>query len=245
MTRPAVLAPLLVVTAIGLALAPVVAMGALFGIGETERRFLDWRVLGDGLGATLQVVLIYLMARLLITGRMPFMAQRLDKTTEIKSYGGGAKQAQRLDKEFPFRLIGLRYDDEESHDFVATRKPDTLMAMRFMGMSDDQMGELSKLATLLIGKTLDNTDGVPVQWSATMVPKPKNAGREYEPKFRGPDGKLHPMHQADKFEAFEAGSSRRRWEALLADNQFTVTLEDIVEICKDLVELGVGSPTDG
>lgn len=187
-----------------------------------------------------------LAPKLLATnGKLAKLMARISKTDEIKTYGGGAKQAQQLPEPYPFRLAGLRYDEEETHDFVAVRKTDTMMAMRFMSINDDNVSELAKLATLLIGKALDNTDGVPVQWTATALPKPKNAGESWEPKFRGPDGKLYPMNQAAKFEEFEAGSSRRRWEALLVDPQFTTELEVIVDITKDLVELSVGTPTVG
>lgn len=169
--------------------------------------------------------------------------------TEMRTYGGGAKQAQRLDEAFPFRLTGIRFDEEETHEFVATRKADTIMALRFMSISDDRVGELAQLAVLLIGKTLDNKDGVPVQWSPEALPRPDDWDDEtrgkWEPKFRGPDGELHPMDQAEKFTEFSAGSSRRRWEALLVDNQFQSELEVLVEITKDLVELSTGNPTAG
>jgi hypothetical protein len=165
--------------------------------------------------------------------------------TDIKTYGGNARQAQRLPSAYPFRLMGLRYDDEETHDFIAVWKPDTLMAVRFMTLGDDQAGELARLCVKLLAKTLDNKDGVPVQWEPTVLPKPKNAGANYEPKFRGPDGKLHPMDQAVKFTDPAAGSSRRRWEALVADTDFTIDVEDLVEIVKDLVELTAGTPTAG
>jgi hypothetical protein len=189
----------------------------------------------------------YLYGRKLFTtnGKLRAMAQRLSKTDEIKTYGGGAKQAQRLDKPYPFRVEGLRFDDEESHDFIATRKADTMLAMRFMTLNDDQAAELLKLAGKLIAKTLDNTDGVPVQWEAAQLPKPANAGPDWEPKFRGPDGKLHPMNQRAKFEEFAKGSSRRRWEELLVDSEFTTQLETLVEVAKDLIEMTVEVPTDG
>ncbi len=177
--------------------------------------------------------------------RLRNMTQRLSKTDEIKTYGGGALQAQQLSKAYEFNLAGLRFDEEETHHFVATRKTDSLLALRFMGVDEENAGQLAQLATLLIGKTLDNTDGVPVQWSPSTLPRPKNAGDDYEPKFRGPDGKLHPMDQAAKFEEFDKGSSRRRWEALLVDNQFTCPLEVLVEITKDLIEMSSGNPTDG
>jgi hypothetical protein len=178
-------------------------------------------------------------------GKLALMTQRISKTDEIKTYGGNPLQDQQLANPFVFRLAGLRYDEVETHEFAVTRKADTVLALRFMGIDDDQVGELAPLVVRLIAKSLDNTDGVPVQWSPIALDKPKNAGEDWEPKFRGPDGKLHPMSQAGKFEEFAAGSSRRRWELLLLDSQFTVELETLVEITKDLIERTTGTPTAG
>jgi hypothetical protein len=166
-------------------------------------------------------------------------------TDGVKRYGGGSVQAQRLDTPYEFELEGLRYDDPEVHSFTAVRKADTLLAGKFMNLSDDQAGRLLRLCTLLVGKTLDNKDGVPVQWAPDPLPKPKDAGDDWEPKFRGPDGKLHPMHQAEKYTAFAAGSSRRRWAALVEDEEFTAEMETLAEIVKDLISRSTGTPTDG
>ena len=197
------------------------------------------------IAAWIYLALVLARKVLPLNGKLVAMVQRMSKTDEIKTYGGGAKQAQKLEEQLPFRLTGLRFDEEETHDFVAVNKADTLMAMRFMNMSEERAGDLVRLSTLLIAKTLDNKDGVPVQWAVEVLPKPKNAGDDWEPKFRGPDGKLHPLTTRDKFEDFAAGSSRRRWEALLVDEQFTVELEVLVEIAKDLIERSVALPTDG
>lgn len=169
---------------------------------------------------------------------------------EIKTYGANPEQAQQLTESYEFRIAGLRNDEAETHTLVAVRKPDTMMAIRFMNMGEDQGAELGRLCVKLIGKTLDNSDGVPAQWEPNALDKPRNAGPDWEPKFRAPsapigDGKLHPMSQAVKYEDFAKGSSRRRWEALLADNDFTVDIEVLVELVKDMVELTAGTPTDG
>jgi hypothetical protein len=176
------------------------------------------------------------------------LRERLDtmdtaKTAEIKSYGGG-QQVQRLDTPHPFRVVGLRWDEEDPHEFTAVRKADALMAVRFMSLGEDEVAELLRLCTMLIGKTLDNTDGVPVQWHPEQLPKPADAGDDWEPKFRGPDGELHPMGEAEKFTDYAVGSSRRRWTALLVDNEFTVEIEVLVDITKDLIALSTGNPTD-
>lgn len=198
------------------------------------------------LAVVLAVVLLATLYHLPQPSRLGvWIMARVTKADEIRSYGSGAKQAQRLGEPFRFQLTGLRWDDEETHDFTAVRKADALLAARFMGFTDDQAGELLRLCGLLVGKTLDNSDGVPVQWTPEPLPKPRNAGVRYEPKFRGPDGELYPMSHAEKFTEFSAGSSRRRWQALLADNEFTCDMEVFVEIVKDLIEAGAGSPTSG
>lgn len=204
----------------------------------------DPLVLSILVGTVLYLVVNYGPKLLVHNGRLRIMPR------ELKVYGANPKQAQRLEEPYPFRLAGLRYDEEETHDLVAVRKPDTMMAIRFMNMGDDQGAELGRLCVKLISKTLDNSDGVPAQWVATPLEKPKNAGPDWEPKFRAPgppagDGKLHPMTQRTKYEDFAAGSSRRRWEALLLDNDFTVDIEVLVELVKDMVELTAGTPTDG
>jgi hypothetical protein len=196
------------------------------------------------IGAVLYFGVNYAPQWLGSNGKLVAMAQRLSKTDEIKSYGGGM-QTQQLERPYDFEIVGTRYDEEERHQFHAVRKPDTLMAMRFMGIDDENAGELAPLATLLIGKALDNKDGVPVQWEPNPVPKPRNAGADWEPKFRAPDGKLYPMHQAAKYQEFAAGSSRRRWEALLVDNQFTLEIEVLITIVKDMIEVAVQTPTNG
>jgi hypothetical protein len=163
----------------------------------------------------------------------------------VKRYGGGSKTAQRLDQPVEFELELLRFDDPEVHTFHAVRKADTLLAARFMSVADDDPGAVLRLVTKLISKMLDNSDGVPVQWSPDVLPKPKNAGPKYEPKFRGPDGKLHPVADAGKFLEFAAGSSRRRWEALVIDEDATVELEALAEIARDLISATTDRPTDG
>lgn len=162
-----------------------------------------------------------------------------------KRYGGGAKAAQQLDSSFTFELEGLRFDEEEVHEFTATRKVDTMLAGRFMSLPESEHGRVLRIIILLIGKTLDNKDGTPVQWAPVAAPRPKNAGESYEPKFRGPDGKLHPMAEADKFTDFNAGSSRRRWDALVNDDDFTVDIETLGDLVRDLIEVSAGRPTDG
>jgi hypothetical protein len=62
--------------------------------------------------------------------------------------------------------------------------------------------------------------------------------------FRGPDGELYQFEHAEKFEAFEAGSSRRRWHQLMEiDDDIEVEAPDLMELFEWLVGLAAGRPT--
>lgn len=228
----------LVFAAAGVALGFVLLMGALTGFGASELRFGDnladlgfWR---DALQIPAALVLAYLLFKTVTPER--------GLSIMVKRYGN--TRQQRLDDPFEFELAGLRDDEEEIHTFRVVQKADTLMATRFMNVSDDRVMELFPLIISLISKMLDNKDGVGANWAPLELPKPANAGPKYQPKFRGPDGKLHPMDQAAKFEDYNAGSSRRRWRALVVDNEFTVDVEALADIARDLIEQSTGRPTD-
>ncbi len=63
-------------------------------------------------------------------------------------------------------------------------------------------------------------------------------------KFRGPDGKLYPMAEAEQFLKPEAGSSRRRWRALMEDDEDVVVDGDALsKLFEWLVGLAAGRPT--
>lgn len=162
-----------------------------------------------------------------------------------KVYGKGSKEDRRLPEPVTFELWGIRDDEEESHLFKAIWKPDTMLMARMMMAGDDLSAEEIARMLRMIGKTLDNSDGVKESWQFEPLDKPKNAGKNWEPKFRGPDGKLYPVDGPDreKFEDYEAGSSRRRWGRLVRDDEFQVDAEVLAEIAKDLVEAGTGRPT--
>lgn len=219
-------------------MSPLVWLVWTVGLSVDEARLFDWRLWYDMASLWLKIMVIYLALRLIFEPKG-------DQHMAGKRYGSGAPEAQKLDPAVEFEVAGLRYDDEEVHEFIATRKVDTVLAGRFINMPDDQAGQLLRLVVKLIGKTLDNKDGVPVQWSPEPVPKPRNAGKNYEPKFRGPDGDLHPMGEAPKFLDFAAGSSRRRWEALTVDEDFTVQMEVLAEVAHDLIEATTARPTVG
>jgi hypothetical protein len=63
-------------------------------------------------------------------------------------------------------------------------------------------------------------------------------------KFRGPDGQLYPLAEAERFLKPEAGSSRRRWRALMEeDDDAEVDGEALGKLFEWLVGLAAGRPT--
>jgi hypothetical protein len=166
-------------------------------------------------------------------------------TVSHKVYGKGSKEDRRLPEPMTFELWGVRDDEEDSHLFTAIWKPDTMLMARMMMAGDDlSADELAKLLRM-VGKTLDNADGVKESWAFAELPKPKTAKANYEPKFRGPDGKLYSVAgpEREKFEDFAAGSSRRRWMTLVYDDEFQVDAEILAEVAKDLLEVATARPT--
>jgi hypothetical protein len=149
-----------------------------------------------------------------------------------------------------FELAVWRDGLEEIHHFTARPQTDAGAMIEFSRSSND--GERQARAVFrMMSKMLINTDGVPSQWVPTIVDKPKNAGADYQPKFRAPgapagDGKLHPMSEAGKWTDPAKGSSRRRWDNLMFEDQdITVDIGVVSEILTDLAGDAAGLPTNG
>lgn len=149
-----------------------------------------------------------------------------------------------------FELAVWRDGVEEVHSFTARPQTDAGAVIEFSRSGDD--GERKANAVFrMMSKMLINTDGVPVNWVPSIVPKPKNAGADYQPKFRAPgapsgDGKLHPMTEAYRWTDPEKGSSRRRWDHLMFEDQdITVDLGVVSEILTDLTGEAAELPTNG
>jgi hypothetical protein len=65
-----------------------------------------------------------------------------------------------------------------------------------------------------------------------------------EAQFLAPDGTVHPLRDADKFLAVEAGSSRRRWVELMdGDNDLIVEAKTIMKLWQWLVKESADRPT--
>jgi len=154
--------------------------------------------------------------------------------THVKRFGAG-KQARPVEP-VQFALVVLRDGEEEEHVFSAIPQlpaQDIVQAMR--ARSQDGTQVLGPMMNT-IRKMLSNRDGVPSTWSLVVVPPKK--GSTQEPKFRGPDGKLYPLSRAEEFEAVSAGSSKRRWDHLMQDDEDAIVdMKDLTDIFEYLVGL--------
>ena len=160
----------------------------------------------------------------------------------------GKPNSTRLAEPYPFELMASLDDDDEVHGFTAVRQVDKLLGARFTSFSDEEAHKSVDLLVKLIAKTLDDKDGTPATWAPVQLPPPPelrqiDADDAWVPKFRGPDGELYEIEHVDKFAAFEAGSSRRRFLALVGDQERTVQAEDLTAIVRDLIAVSTGRPT--
>lgn len=172
--------------------------------------------------------------------------------------------------EIPFSLRVVHEDDNgereiREHDFIGRPDPSSSDFTRFAEAANSDDG--SKLLLVLrdlLPRMIKNNDGVPLQWSFEELPRvPKVAKSDaevtvigafedrgvelYEPaNFRAPDGSIRPVVERDKFEAFEAGSSRRRLHQLMfKDETAKIHIQTVVEVMQDLFTASGGRPTTG
>lgn len=143
----------------------------------------------------------------------------------------------------PFEISLWRDGVEEVHEFSVRPVTDIGAVMMFTSSGDD--GERKAQALMrMMSRMLVNTDGVPAQWSPTALPPPKNAGPRYQAKFRGPDGKLYPMSETAQFTDPAKGSSRRRWDYLMfEDDGVAVDASLLGQIVQDMIEVAANRPT--
>jgi hypothetical protein len=196
--------------------------------------------------------LLDLATVLLIIGLLLWWAgDVLDNTTRRRSMSGkryGKPQSTRLAEPWPFELVASLDDEDEIHAFVAVRQVDKLLGARFTGYAPEEAHKQVDLLVKLISKCLDDKDGTPATWAPIQLPPPPElrqieADDAYTPKFRGPDGELYEMEHAEKFAAFAAGSSRRRFITLCGDQDRTVQGDDLGQVVRDLIAVSTGRPT--
>lgn len=146
-------------------------------------------------------------------------------------------------KPTPFEIQLWRDGQAEVHEFTACPVTDIGAVMMFSSSGDD--GEMKARALMrMMSRMLLNTDGVPAQWSPEPLAKPKNAGLNWQPKFRGPDGKLYPLSEQGQFTDPKVGSSRRRWDYLMfEDDGVAVDAGLLSEIVQDMIATAADRPT--
>jgi hypothetical protein len=196
--------------------------------------------------------------------------QRIKRRAPMSGKRYGKPQSNRLPVPYGFELTASLDDDDEVHSFVAVRQVDKLLAGSYTGYAASEAHRQVELLVKLISKTLDDKDGTPATWAPVQLPPPPVSAHDVNPmviqgtthdaalaalrleqtvtvspmpKFRGPDGELYDMDHAEKFASFSAGSSRRRFLALVGDVDRTVEAEMLGELVKDLIAVSAGRPT--
>jgi hypothetical protein len=107
---------------------------------------------------------------------------------------------------------------EETHEFDARPRVsygDTIGLVRGSNGSNEDDAKALKTLDRSIRRMLVDDDGTPIRWT------PKFTGKTFE----GPDGNTYPVSELNTFTAFDAGSSRRRWVALMDDDDESLSVE--------------------
>ena len=141
-----------------------------------------------------------------------------------------------------FELVVWRDNEEEVHQFTARPIADAGAMLEFSRSGDDGARKADAVFRMM-SRMLVNDDGVKAQWSPTPLPL---KGSAKIVKFRAPDGSLQPMEKAAEWTDPAKGSSRRRWDYLMfEDNDVTVDIGVISEIITDMASEAAEVPTNG
>lgn len=138
-----------------------------------------------------------------------------------------------------FGVVYLRDGVEETHEFTARPRmgwQDLRGLVPLMGgQADDGLtGQAISTIDRLIRRVLVNDDGTPEKWVPHIV----------DEHFTAPNGDHTPVALLPAIEAFEAGSSRRRWVHLMErDDEVTIEAEQVAELLTDLVGVTAARPT--
>jgi hypothetical protein len=171
--------------------------------------------------------------------------------------------------EVPFSLRVVHEDDNgereiREHDFVGRPDPSSSDFTRFaVAANSDDGSKLLLVLRDILPRMIKNNDGVPLSWEFQELPRvPKRVepgttlvigtedddeGQLLEPaNFRAPDGSIRPIVERGKFEAFEAGSSRRRLHQLMFEDETAkIQIQTVVQVMQDLFTASGGRPTTG
>lgn len=169
----------------------------------------------------------------------------------MRSFGPKNRAAAPAPRE-EFEFTVLRDEEPETHLFKAVARTDAGALAWTLGHTDKHPERALTGMIRMISKMLDNKDGIAAQWKFEPLPAPTptdQAGdgtyaEESERKFRGPDGKLYALDQAEQFEDPKLGSSRRRFLELMEnDDDVIVDAADLGALFEYLVGLAAGRPT--
>lgn len=144
----------------------------------------------------------------------------------------------------PFEFAYLRDETLETQRFRLIVKPMDMSAANMILRKADGGDDSKIIPSLLnlIAKYMDDKDGTGARWQPVELPAKK--GEEPPVKrFRGPDGKLHEWAKADTFLQPEKGSSRRRWIALMDDDDTSVDENSLVKLLEFVMEIAGKGPT--
>lgn len=109
---------------------------------------------------------------------------------------------------------------------------DITAVTRFNARGGDGLSMLPTIDRVLRRSMLDD-DGVPARWEPSVS----------EGHFTAPDGTAQPVARLREFLAFEAGSSSRRWRALLADDDVSLDPGVMMDAWNELMGGAAERPT--
>lgn len=143
-----------------------------------------------------------------------------------------------------FTMIFVRDGVNEEHEFTARPRlgwGDIAALLPVAGGGGEGSTQALKQIDRLIRRSLVDNDGTPEKWQPRVV----TPDDEYaEPWFTAPNGDHCPLDLLPGFEAFDAGSSRRRWVHLMErDDDVTIEPEQIMDLVNDLMEVASERPT--
>lgn len=153
-------------------------------------------------------------------------------------------------KRVPIEFRYLRDEEIETQRFqVIAKTMDIGAANRVMQLvataEHDASAEGQVLLSMvsMISKFMDDKDGTPTNWRPVELPRKKNDAADAPLRFRGPDGRIHPMDKAAAFLDIKAGSSRKRWLHLMdRDEEATVDIDALAKLLEFLMELAGKGP---
>lgn len=152
----------------------------------------------------------------------------------------GRKRSDELINPVHFEFTYQRDDVDVTENFTAYPRNAGNHVQSILAFIATQSTKAVPKVVASIAQQLNDKDGTPAKWK----PKAVEGEDKSVSYFRGPDGETYPEEYLDHFEAYEAGSSRRRWLFLMnQDDSAVVESDDIVDLFKELLAEAAGRPT--